>query len=70
MVIQNEKRGRHFQQILALLKLERTIYSGENQIIPTFAGWVIQLFRKETFQTVLAFLPTITCPVTEFNTVC
>ena len=70
MVIQNEKRDKHFQQILVLWKLERRIHFGENQIIPTFIGRVIQLFGRETFQTVLIFLPPIPCPITEFSTVC
>ena len=55
MVIQSEKGDGHFQQILALWKLERRIHSGENQIIPTFVGRVIQLFGTENFQTVLRF---------------
>ena len=70
VVIQNEKRDGHFQQILALWKLEWRIHSGENQIIPTFVGRVIQLFGIETFQTVLTFLPPAPCPLTEFSTVC
>ena len=70
MVIQNEKRDGHFQQILALWKLERRVHSGENQIIPTFVGRVLQLFGTETFQTVLTFLSSIPCPITEFSTVC
>ena len=69
MVIQNEKKDRHFQQISALWKLERRIYSGENQIIPTFVCRVIQLFRIQTFQTVLTFLLPIPCPIREFSTV-
>ena len=64
MVIQNEKRDGHFQQTLALWKLERRIHSGENQIIPIFAGRVIRLFGIETFQTVLTFFPPIPCPIT------
>ena len=70
MVIQNEKRDGHFQQILALWKLEQRVHSGENQIIPTFVGRVLRLFGTETFQTVLTFLPPIPCPITEFSTVC
>ena len=70
VVIQNEKRDGHFQQILALWKLERGIHSDVNQIIPTFVGRVIQLFGIETFQTVLTFLPPITCPIAEFSTAC
>ena len=66
MVLQSQKRDSHFRQILSLLKLEWRIHSGENKIIPTFVGRVIQLFRIETFQTVLTFLPTITYPITEF----
>ena len=40
----------------------------ENQIIPTFVSWVIQLFGIQTFQTVLTFLLPIPCPITEFST--
>ena len=43
----------------ALLTLKRRIHSGGNQIIPTFVGWVIDLFRIETFQTVLRILSPI-----------
>ena len=32
MVIQNEKRDRHFHQILALLTIEKRIHSRGNQI--------------------------------------
>ena len=69
MVLQSQKRDSHFRQILSLLKLEWRIHSGENKIIPTFVGRVIQ-FRIETFQTVLTFLPTITYPITEFSIIC
>ena len=70
MVSQNEKRDGHFQQTLALWKLERRIHSGENEIIPIFAGQVIRLLGIEAFQTVLTFLPPIPCPIAEFSTVC
>ena len=70
MVLQSQKRDSHFRQILSLLKLEWRIHAGENKIIPTFVGRVIQLFRIETFQTVLTFLPTITYPITEFSIIC
>ena len=66
VVIQNEKRDGHFQQILTLWKVERRIHSGENQIIPTF----VQLFGIEYFQTVLTYLAPIPCRITEFSTVC
>ena len=70
MFIQNQKRDGHFQQILVLWKLERRVYSGENQFIPTFACPVIQLFGIETFQAVLTFLPPIPCPITKYSTLC
>ena len=52
-MIQNGTTDRSFQQILAFLKLEQRIHSGENQIIPT----------------VLTFLPPIPCSTTKFITV-
>ena len=52
------------------MKLEQRIHSVENNIVPTFVGRVIQLFGKETFQTVLTFLPPIPCTIREFSTVC
>ena len=34
-----------------------------------FVGRVIQLFRIETFQTVLTFFPPISCSITKFSTI-
>ena len=40
------------------------ICSGQKQIIQNFVGQVIELFRIETFQSVLTFLPPIPGPIT------
>ena len=57
-----KKKDGHFQQILALWKLERRIHSGENQITSTFVGWVIQLFGIETFKTIQKLFTTHSLP--------
>ena len=50
------------------VKTKNTFWGNSNYSI--LVGRVIQLFRIETFQTVLAFLPPIPCPITKCSTAC
>ena len=47
--------------------IKKTIWRKSNYF--NFVGWVIQLLRIETFQTVLIFLPLIPYSITKFSTV-
>ena len=52
-----------------LWKVLRLIYSVE-QVHPRFAGWLITKFQiPQSFQTVMAYLPPIQRPITEFGTI-
>ena len=70
MVVQNEKKKHTFSASIGSFEVrtKNTFWGKSNYSNLRRSGY--QLFRIETFQTVLTFLPTITCPITKFRTVC